>query len=61
MKITATFTQDDLLDLLIVYLEAKFHIKVTKEDLKFEVSSKVNYKHEWEEGRFRASINKEVQ
>jgi hypothetical protein len=60
MQINIEFTEQELRNLILNHLEELLgRVALNPEDVKIQVKSKQNYKSEWEEAAFRATVNKQ--
>lgn len=59
-KIMIEVDEAKLKELVVQYLSVLIGTELTTKDVKFEVITKENYRAEaWENGRFRATVDKE--
>ena len=56
MKLQVDLTKNELHAALVRYIEAELGIDIADCDLRIEVKSKQNYKSEWEEAEYRATV-----
>lgn len=59
-KFTAEYDELAVKRLICQDLESRFNMRIDPKDLDFEVKTSMNYKAEWEKGKFRVTVSKEV-
>lgn len=61
MKIDIEISEETLKVLVIQYIQKQLgEVEFTKDDVKILVKSKQNYKSEWEQAAYKATISKTV-
>lgn len=61
MNANITLTEGDIKILVLREIRERLNMpELSEKDVKFEVKASMNYKSEWETGKFRATVNKDV-
>jgi hypothetical protein len=58
MRFQIDLTKDELHAALVKYIEAELGVSINDYELRIEVKSKQNYKSEWEEADYRATVTR---
>lgn len=60
MRIQLEINEAELRKIILIHLQQHMSADITADDVKIEVKSTQNYKSEWEQAAFRATIDKRV-